>query len=165
MTTSIKPVTTTSEMQQLETLANQIWREHYIPIIGQAQVDYMLSKFQSAEAMQRQVDQEGYLYYAIEDEGTMVGYFSVQPRGSVLFLSKLYVAAHQRGRGLARQAMDFIQQLAHDKRLMQIELTVNKHNSLAIAAYQKMGFRIVKEAVFDIGEGFVMDDYVMQLEL
>jgi RimJ/RimL family protein N-acetyltransferase len=38
---------------------------------------------------------------------------------------------------------------------------VNKRNEPAIAAYLKAGFRIEKEAVFDIGGGFVMDDFLM----
>jgi RimJ/RimL family protein N-acetyltransferase len=165
MTISIKPVSHADELRILEELAETIWREHYTPIIGSKQVDYMLDKFQSAAAMRQQIDQQGYHYFAIYSADQMIGYFAVQPREAVLFLSKLYLKAEQRGRGLAKQALNFIEQFARRYNLSKIELTVNKYNRQAIAAYQQLGFQIMQEAVFDIGAGFIMDDYVMQRRL
>ena len=46
----------------------------------------------------------------------------------------------------------------------ELELNVNKYNS-AIAFYKKKNFRIIKEELIDIGEGYVMDDYVMRKAL
>lgn len=165
MSPSIVAATSKAVLQEIEMLAIEIWQEHYTPIIGSAQVAYMLYKFQSFAAMDRQIKEEGYLYYAIYQNDNLVGYFAVQPRAESLFLSKLYVASNMRGLGIAKLAMSFIKDLATTKNLEQIELTVNKYNKDSIAAYNKMGFITVKEAVFDIGEGFVMDDYVMQLDL
>ncbi len=165
MTPSITAATSKAILLEIEKLAIEIWQEHYTPIIGAAQVSYMLDKFQSLAAMDRQIKEEGYLYYAIYLNNNLVGYFAVQPRTESLFLSKLYVASSMRGQGIAKLAMNFIKDLATSRNLEQIELTVNKYNKDSIAAYKKMGFITVKEAVFDIGEGFVMDDYVMQLDL
>jgi len=36
-------------------LAREIWTDHYVPIIGQAQVDYMLDTFQREEAIAAQL--------------------------------------------------------------------------------------------------------------
>ena len=47
------------DFSQIETLAREIWEEHYTPIIGAEQVAYMLDKFQSVAAMQKQI-KEGY---------------------------------------------------------------------------------------------------------
>ena len=44
-------------------------------------------------------------------------------------------------------------------------LTVNKGNTDSIAVYLKSGFVVREEAVFDIGSGYVMDDYVMEKRL
>jgi ribosomal protein S18 acetylase RimI-like enzyme len=44
-------------------------------------------------------------------------------------------------------------------------LAVNKRNEGALAAYAKHGFAIVESVVKDIGGGFVMDDYVMRLDV
>ncbi len=46
----------------VESLAYSIWREHYTPIIGRHQVEYMLEKFQSKEALLNQIEKEGYIY-------------------------------------------------------------------------------------------------------
>jgi ribosomal protein S18 acetylase RimI-like enzyme len=43
-------------------------------------------------------------------------------------------------------------------------LNVNRFNP-AVSFYEKYGFRTVKEEVIDIGNGFVMDDFVMVLEV
>jgi ribosomal protein S18 acetylase RimI-like enzyme len=42
---------------------------------------------------------------------------------------------------------------------------VNKRNPGAISFYKAAGFTIAREAVFDIGSGFVMDDYIMEKRL
>ena len=46
----IKEANLDEDYQVIEELADIIWREHYISIVGQPQVDYMLDKFQSAKA-------------------------------------------------------------------------------------------------------------------
>jgi catechol 2,3-dioxygenase-like lactoylglutathione lyase family enzyme len=42
-----------------------------------------------------------------------------------------------------------------------IILNVNKYNR-AKEFYQKLGFSVYSEGIFDIGEGYVMDDYLME---
>ncbi|NJM22682.1 MAG: GNAT family N-acetyltransferase [Nostocaceae cyanobacterium CSU_2_110] len=88
------------------------------------------------------------------------GYFSVQDRGDRLFLSKLYVLKSFRGKGIGKQAIKFIKNTFSNPI---IHLTVNKNNSDSIAFYKNVGFDIVDDVVTDIGNGFVMDDYVMEM--
>ena len=161
---TIENVHTRQQMQRVEALAREIWQEHYTPIIGQAQVDYMLETFQSTAAMLRQLG-EGYLYYLLEDEGEAVGYMAVKPESERLFLSKFYVRASHRGRGYARSTLTFLTGLATEKGLKKITLTVNRHNALALKAYEKLGFVNVGVVVQEIGNGFVMDDYTMEKRL
>src|SRR5210317_552378 len=97
----ITSVTSTTLLQQIESLADIIWREHYTPIIGKDQVDYMLEKFQSVTAMHAQIEQ-GYAYFLVHKNGTAVGYFSIQKRDDTMFLSKLYVLKNYRGQGLGK---------------------------------------------------------------
>ncbi|MGB0430585.1 MAG: GNAT family N-acetyltransferase [Bacteroidia bacterium] len=155
---------TQTDLFAVEKLATEIWHEHYTPIIGQAQVKYMLGKFQSADAMQKQID-EGYEYYSISNEEKLIGYLSIQPRHGHLFLSKAYVHSDYRGSGYGQKAFDFVTQRAKEFNFNKIQLTVNKYNQRTIHVYEKYGFRKVKEAVFDIGQGYIMDDYVMELEI
>ncbi|MFA5251534.1 MAG: GNAT family N-acetyltransferase [Phycisphaerae bacterium] len=147
----------------VETLAHSIWREYFVPIIGSPQVEYMLEKFQSRQAISNQIEKQGYLYYLLEDtNGNRAGYFAVIPQQKELFLSKLYVTAENRRRGYGRCALEFIETLAREKGLSKITLTVNKNNTGSINAYKKLGFVITGSIVTDIGDGFAMDDYKME---
>ncbi len=158
---TIEKIDTPQQMQRVEALAREIWQEHYTPIIGGAQVAYMLETFQSTEAMMRQLG-EGYLYYLLKDEDEAVGYMAVQPREELLFMSKFYLKATHRSRGHGRSALAFLTTLAAEKKLQKIALTVNKHNAIALKAYEKLGFVNVGSVVQEIGKGFVMDDYRME---
>ncbi|BDD05655.1 GNAT family N-acetyltransferase [Aureibacter tunicatorum] len=148
----------------IEKLAHEIWHEHYTPIIGKNQVEYMIEKFQSTQNMSDQID-EGYEYYLVTNNDEPCGYLSIQVRENSLFLSKLYLLKSYRGSGIGKVMLGKVINRATESDQKCIELTVNKYNSDTIKAYKKMDFKIVKEAVFDIGGGYVMDDYVMTKEL
>ncbi len=155
-------VKTEAQLRQVEQLAREVWTEHYIPIIGEEQVEYMLGRFQTVKAMQAQLE-DGYDYYIITDEGSRVGYLAVKQEGTdSLFLSKVYVLKSYRGKGLGRKAMDFVRQYAESKELKKVKLTVNKNNKGSIRAYEKVGFVNCGSVVMDIGGGYVMDDYLME---
>jgi len=145
---------------QIAGLADIIWREHYTPIIGKAQVDYMLGHFQSAEAISKQIA-GGMVYFLMLKEDRLVGYLAIQKRGQELFLSKIYLLREYRGLGMGKAALDFIAERARELGCTSIALTVNKNNDRSIKAYLKMGFENKGGRVTDIGDGFVMDDYLM----
>lgn len=151
----------TTTLEKLERLASDIWTEHYSPIIGIDQVNYMLDKFQSKQTMIQQIN-DGYLYYILIEEENLIGYFSVLPKDDCLFLSKAYLVKPKRGKGLFSLMLNKIIHLAKENKRHVIELTVNKENTHSIDVYLSKGFKMVKEAVFDIGEGYVMDDYILQ---
>lgn len=160
----ISPATSELQLQKIESLAETIWREHYIPIIGKEQVAYMLENFQSLAAMQSQID-EGYFYYSVYKNQEMVGYFSIQKRDDAMFLSKLYLLKSHRGEGLGKASMDYIHQQSKALKCAKITLTVNRHNKNTIRAYEALGFKNIGEKVTDIGNGFVMDDYLLEKKL
>ncbi len=158
--TRFKEATGPGDFARIAQMADIIWREHYTPIIGKAQVDYMLEKFQSAHAISRQVSEK--MFYAIiRNEDLPIGYLAIQKRGPELFLSKIYLLSEYRGHGHGKTAMEFIAKKALDYNCDRIALTVNKNNHRSIQAYSKMGFENTGALVTDIGGGFVMDDYRM----
>lgn len=165
MSPSFLPVNDDRALQRVAELAAAIWHEHYLPLIGAAQVDYMLEKFQSVPAMRRQL-QEGYEYFLVSDaQADPVGYLAVQEQpGRRMFISKFYLHHRCRGRGTGRRCMEFIEGLARQRELADLWLTVNKANP-ALHAYQRLGFAITESVVADIGGGYVMDDYVMMKTL
>jgi len=154
------PAKSTRDFIQIARLADTIWREHYIPIIGAGQVDYMLEKFQSADAIAKQAA-KGMVYYTVRSEDTPVGYFAFEKMDRELFLSKIYLLKEYRSKGLGKASMEFITARARELDCAAISLTVNKYNDRSIKAYEGMGFRKTEEAVVDIGGGYVMDDYRM----
>lgn len=164
------PVQTPEQLAVVAALAHEIWYEFYVPLIGRAQVDYMVAKFQNAAAMQSQIDQ-GYEYFLVRlepagsGEGRDAGYCALQQQADgSLFLSKFYLHKNARGSGTGRKCMEFIEGLARRRGLSLLWLTVNKGNP-AVQTYQRLGFRMAAELVMDIGGGFVMDDYRMEKPL
>ena len=158
---NIEEVSTEAQIETVAALAHEIWNQHFIPIIGKAQVDYMLEKFQSKKAITGQIE-SGYSYYLLKAGDEYVGYTGVCLKEDELFLSKLYIRASQRGKGCGRKAIEFLEGLAAEKGLSKITLTVNKYNTDSIKAYEKFGFANLGVLAQDIGSGFVMDDYKME---
>jgi len=156
----LQQVKSPQEIETTHKLAQEIWTQHYTPIIGIDQVNYMLANIQSLEAITDHIS-IGQDYFLINDQGQDVGYFSIYEKGEMLFLSKLYIKFNCRGKGLGKFAMNFIEKQALEKKLKGIELTVNKYNDKTIEAYKKLGFTQTMELVQDIGNGFIMDDYVL----
>ena len=157
-------VITESQIVVVETLAKEIWTEHYTPIIGKDQVEYMLENFQSREAIAEQI-RRGYQYFIIRKINKSIGYLSIISRVNDLFLSKIYIKSSERGKGFARKAIQFVEDLAKGKELKKITLTVNKNNINSIKAYEKIGFKNLGSIVQEIGGGFIMDDYEMAKDL
>lgn len=158
----IVPVSTVEQIQEVAALAELIWHEHYEPIIGVDQVNYMIEKFQSAPAMKKQMEQEGYQYYMLLHQGKLTGYFAIKEEEETLFLSKFYIDKSYRGRDYARSALNFIEEYCYERRLNKLWLTVNRHNEISIKIYNKLGFKNVGTQVTDIGSGYVMDDFIME---
>jgi ribosomal protein S18 acetylase RimI-like enzyme len=154
-------VSDAGSIKRTAVLAVEIWTGHYTAIIGKEQVEYMLEKFQSPEAIAEQIRQ-GYAYYIIEEGGRGAGYLAVTARGSELYISKLYVKKEMRGRGIGRSAVVFIGELAQRGNFSVLALNVNRGNTSSIEAYKKFGFRVIREEKNSIGSGFFMDDLIME---
>jgi len=148
----------------IEQLGDTIWREHYTSIIGINQVEYMLEKFQTAKVIESQIS-DGYEYYLILKKDKPAGYLSIKKDGDALFLSKLYVLQKLRGHGLGKLAMNVVENRANTLVCNKIKLAVNKYNNNSISIYEKIGFNKTKAIVMDIGNGFVMDDYIMEKKI
>jgi ribosomal protein S18 acetylase RimI-like enzyme len=151
------------EIEEVAALATEIWNEHFPSIIGQAQVDYMLRKFQSVDAIHRQIGQQRYEYFLVGRPGSRAGYFAIVPleEERSMQLSKLYLRRGARGRGLGGRIVEWLEAQCRSRGLDKLWLTVNKDNRASIDFYERAGFKTESASIFDIGDGFIMDDYVM----
>ena len=162
----LRKVKTKKQIETTARLAKEIWNEHYINIISEEQIDYMVQKFQSAEVIQDQIKKQNYEYYNFVENGKSVGYFGfVEQENGVMFLSKIYLLKSERGKGFSRQAFEFMKEEAKKRGLSKIWLTVNKGNKHSIEIYKKFGMYIERTQVADIGEDFVMDDFVFAYDI
>lgn len=164
-TIDILPVKTDPEIRNVAALAEEIWHQHFTPIIGEAQVNYMVEKFQSYPALKDQIEHNGYEYYAVRFGDHLAGYTGVHPEDDALFLSKLYVKKDFRGQHLATEVFHYLIRLCKERGLKKIWLTCNKHNDQTLKIYDHLGFVITDEQVADIGNGFVMDDYILTYQI
>ena len=148
----------------MSALATAILREHYDPILGKDQNDYMLEKFQSVTAIADHLS-HGYRYNFLYEGAKPVGFFAFYPREEEMYLSKLYLEKSARGKGYSHRVLDYLIAETRAAGLPAIELNVNKHNDSSIAAYEKLGFLRIRAEKNDIGSGYYMDDYVYRLEV
>jgi RimJ/RimL family protein N-acetyltransferase len=155
------------QIKKVEELAGRIWREHYSTILENRQIEYMLEHFQSFDAIQEQIACKNYQYYLLNQDNVDIGFTGIieEPDKKSLFLSKIYIDVEYRGRGYASETFAFLEEICRNKNYHKIWLTVNRYNESSIRAYEKKGFRKVRTQVTDIGEGYVMDDYVMEKEI
>lgn len=151
-------------VREMSRVATSIVREHYDPILGTTQNDYMLEKFQSVHAIKGQLE-HGYQYYFLCDGDTTVGFCAFLLKEDCLYLSKLYLYKNERGKGYARAALNFLTEEAIAAGKSAIELNVNKYNDHSIFVYEKLGFVRVRAEMNDIGSGYYMDDFVYRLAL
>lgn len=148
----------------LSEFASGIVKRHFDPIIGVAQNDYMIAKFQSPSAIREQISAGSY-YYEVRLGGTLAGFLAFYPEQGKMCLSKFYVAEPFRGKGIASEMFRFLKQKTQEAGISTIFLHVNRHNEGPVAVYRHFGFRVAEEKKSDIGNGFVMDDYIMEWQV
>ncbi|MGH8616529.1 MAG: GNAT family N-acetyltransferase [Burkholderiales bacterium] len=144
-------------------LAHKVWRAHYPGIITPRQINTMLAQRYRAAAIRRDLARDGVWWDTLTENGRLAAfanYFLTGVRGEMK-LDKLYVDTARQRAGLGGWLLDHIGEAARRCGCGRLLLAVNKRNAGAIAAYRKHGFAIESAVVKDIGNGFVMDDYVM----
>ena len=161
---TIREITSEGDIRRLTKAARTVWREANVSFCSPEQVEYMIERYQSFEAIVGQL-MNGYRYFIFEQDGDILAYFGVQPQGERLLLRKFYVLTPYRGHGLFSVGLDIIRQICHEEGQKAVYLTVNRDNRHAYEIYLRKGFEVIAEEDNDIGCGFVMNDYIMQLEL
>ncbi len=145
-------------------LTKKIWPVAYGTILSKAQLDFMIQKFYNETALQ-ELMQKGHVFYLAQDEKeNYVGFVSYEINSvpDKTKIHKIYVLPETQGTGLGRQFFELVKEQAKENNQNAIFLNVNKYNN-ALHFYTKLGFSIVNDEVIDIGEGYVMDDYIMEL--
>ncbi len=152
---------TTEDVQLIRELTFKVWPQTYAPILSKTQIDYMLEMMYSKSSLQQQMN-KGSQFIIVYENNEPVGfaaYFEKSP--SVFKLDKIYVLPSQQGKGTGRFVIDYIINKIKKKGATALQLQVNRNNK-ARNFYEKLGFVVIEEKDFDIGNGYFMNDYVME---
>lgn len=153
---------TPDTVDAVSTLARDIWQATYPALISQAQIDVMLDERYAPATLRAQLDDPAHAWWVARNGEALVGFAHAHLTPPDCKLDKLYVHPHCQRRGIGRQLFEVSRQWSRQQRAQRIWLQVNRGNAQAIAAYQQYGFCIRESRVFDIGNGFVMDDHIME---
>ena len=148
-------------------LAPEIWRCAYRKILSAGQIAYMLKMMYSPEKLQADFD-SGVKFRLIDCDGRRAGffaYFECPDDRSTIKLDKLYLHSDFHGKGIGSRVLQFLTECAADAGYSRIKLNVNKANARAIKAYTRNGFKKKESVKADIGNGFFMDDYIMEKKI
>ena len=146
----------------IHALAHQIWNKVYPSIVTQAQINYMLEKMYAVPVLKKEID-NGIVFQIAEEDGVALGFCAFEQLATNTFkLHKIYVQPETKGKHIGSLLLLSVENIiAESGDNARLTLNVNKYNS-AKTFYEKKGFVVVDEGVFDIGNGFVMDDYIME---
>jgi diamine N-acetyltransferase len=157
---------TGDDFENIRDLAFTIWPIAYKDVISASQIEYMLNMMYSVDAIKEQVLHKNH-QFIIAKENDYVGFASYQldcnEKGKTK-IHKLYVLSNIQGKGIGKKMVDYIMIQAKLNNQMAVFLNVNKKNK-AQFFYKNLGFEIDFEEVIAIGQGYIMDDYVMEKKI
>ncbi len=153
------------DLRQVRELALQIFPITYEEIVVPEQIDYMMELFYTPENLLQQFE-SGQVFLIIYAEDKASGYASYTPlnQQGEFKLNKIYVDTRLQGKGLGRVLINDVIYRVRNAGGKSLQLNVNRFNK-AVGFYKSMGFVLKKEELLDIGRGYFMDDYVMEISL
>ncbi len=147
-----------NELEVISVLASQIWWQHYPGIISEDQIKYMLEKIYSVSALKRQM-KEGQEFHLLNIDGKTLAFAGISGTDNNFFLHKLYSLQAVEYRRLGSILLNYL--LLYYPHMRSLELRVNRNNGKAISFYLKNDFKIKGSHELEIGNGFLMEDYLM----
>jgi diamine N-acetyltransferase len=153
-----------NDIQYIQNIVAKTWPATYKPILGKEQVDYMIGKFYSTPSLEEQMKNRHHFFLALNNYSP-VGFASFSHTHAKTYkLHKLYVLPHIQKKGIGKRLLETVETVAKSIGGQVLQLNVNRHNK-AKKYYEKNGFIVVKEEDIDIGNGYYINDYVMEKRL
>jgi ribosomal protein S18 acetylase RimI-like enzyme len=148
----------------IRNMSMQVWPQTYSTILTPDQISYMLEMMYSEQSLSKQM-KEQHEFIIVNDGTDPVGFasFSLQSPG-IYKLHKIYMLPFMQGKGAGKFVINEILKAIHRKGGQALQLNVNRNNK-AVDFYKKIGFDIIREEDINIGNGYFMNDYVMEKKL
>jgi RsiW-degrading membrane proteinase PrsW (M82 family)/ribosomal protein S18 acetylase RimI-like enzyme len=149
------------DVELIRSLCIEVWPQTYASILTADQVAYMLEESYSPQALQKQLD-EGQQFLIVYNAVHPVGFASYSEVAPGVFkLNKIYILpAHQR-RGIGKKVIQYVIDEIQSKGAVALQLNVNRENG-AKQFYERLGFVVTGSEDIAIGDGYFMNDYVME---
>ena len=150
----------------IRALADEIWPPTFKDILSNEQITYMMDMMYSQSSLEKQMS-EGHHYLLAMEDGEYLGYVSYEldyKNSGTTKIHKIYVLPSLQGRGVGRLFINAVAEIAQSNNSRELSLNVNRYNK-AIEFYKRMGFDFYMTEDIDIGNGFVMEDYIMNKKL
>ena len=155
-----------NDVALIKEIAYKVWPDAYNGILPLGQVPYMLDLIYSEESLKNQILHLKHRFLILERDGQAVGFASYSNEGGAVFkLNKLYVFTELQGKGAGGMLLNWVIKNIREEHASTLILTVNRNNLNAKNFYEKRGFKVNREVKIDIGGGYFMDDYIMELKL
>ena len=150
------------DLIKVQSLAKEIWPDTFQEILSAEQIEYMLNWMYDIEKLKSQL-QEGHEFFLLTDAGKEIGFAGVEwnfPKKDLLRIHKLYLLPSYQGTGLGKYMILQLEDIVKSRNGNGLHLNVNRFNR-AVQFYQNLDFRIIGEEDIDIGNGYLMEDYIM----
>lgn len=153
----------TNDIDLIISLAKKSWEKAYSQILSPEQISYMLQTMYSKIQLEKEMKTPHFHYQLIFLEDHPIGFIGYEHHYElgVTKLHRLYLLEKAKGFGIGKLSLNFVAEEAKKNQNKRLILNVNKNNT-AKKFYENFGFSTYDEGVFDIGEGFVMDDFLME---
>lgn len=151
----------------IQHIAQFTWPETFKTILSDEQIDYMLKLMYSNQSIHNQVTNLNHHFILVWEDGTYHGFASYElnyNHSDTTKVHKLYILPKSQGKGVGRLLLNHIEDIARQHNNSGLTLNVNRKNT-AVAFYTSLGWSIDKEEDLDIGNGFLMNDYVMSKQI
>lgn len=156
---------TQKDIPLIQDLAKRSWENAYAEILSQEQMEFMLDTMYSETEISEHLKNSNYYYFLVFDENSKVfdGFLGYENHyeNQTTKLHRIYLVPESKGKGLGKKTLEFLNEKVKESGDNRIILNVNKYNS-AKSFYESQGYKVYDEGVFDIGNGYVMDDYLME---
>ena len=158
---------TLDDCHLIHKMATVVFPHTYKDILSPQQLDYMIDWMYSLPNLEKQMTQENQTYFIAYYKGEPCGYLSVQPEEEDLYhLQKIYVLPTFQGKSIGKllfeHAVAYIQSIHPTP--CKMHLNVNRNNS-AKEFYEHMGMHVHSQGDFNIGNGYYMNDYIMEIDI
>jgi len=144
-------------------LAEQTFFVTYLPLQPKEKVDYLFGLMYNPSSLSEQM-KNGQRFILAKDETGYQGFASYEincKKTGVTKIHKIYILPTAQGKGVGKKLIESIAAVARQNKNQTLSLNVFRKNP-AIDFYEKIGFKKIGEVDIDVGNGFTMNDFVME---